>query len=467
MPFNKIFSSLTLKVFLGFWIIALSAMFITRWISLQFIDFDRVSAITSFQQQRIDKISTRINGLSKKPKINIINLIANKDRRLPKEVWLKSRANNNIITNSRHKPPEVFNAIKEQKFTQAVVTNLRGYELIGPIRVDFQQQQFNLFIGKPTRPKDIAGVLHGMPIWLRVVTVISVTGGLTWLLSWYLIGPLNKLTQASHRFGSGDLTVRLPEFNQRNDEVGRLGQAFNGMAEHLESSIGAQQRLLGDVSHELRSPLTRLQLALSLANKVDGKPKELAKYFDRFKIEINRLDDMIAQALQLSRIENQLQQMNLQPVNLNELISNIIDDAEYVLKEKLLTVNFDNPVSISITADAQLLASAIENLFNNAIRYSPQSANIDISLNLTQGIVIFSISDQGRGVATEQLQKIFKPFYRTVQARDRESGGTGLGLAIANRAVESHKGRIFAQAANTNNKYSGLKVTIELPYPNS
>ncbi|WOH36662.1 ATP-binding protein [Thalassotalea fonticola] len=467
MGFKKLFSSLTLKVFLGFWIIALSAMFITRWISLQFIDLDRVSAITPFQQQQIDKTSNRIKALSKKPKLNILRLLANKDRRLPKDIWLKSHTTNKIFTNAKLAKPEVFQAIEQQQFTQAVVTNLRGYELVGPIQVTLEQQQFNLFIGKHNRPKDFVGFIYVMPIWLRVFTILTITGGLTWLLSWYLIRPLNKLTQASHRFGSGDLATRLPEFNQRNDEVGRLGQAFNGMAEHLESSICAQQRLLGDVSHELRSPLTRLQLALSLANKVDNKPEELAKYFDRFKVEIDRLDSMIAQALQLSRIENQLHQINLQPVNINVLISNIINDAEYVLKDKQLTVNFINPEPISVLGDQQLLSSAIENLFNNAIRYSPKSTSIEISLIIKQDIVIFTISDQGKGVPEEQLENIFKPFYRTAQARDRVSGGTGLGLAIASRAVDTHNGKIFAQAASENDEFPGLKVTIKLPYPSS
>ncbi|WNC68429.1 ATP-binding protein [Thalassotalea nanhaiensis] len=465
MSFKKVFSSLTLKVFLGFWIIALSAMFITRWISIQFIEFDRVSAITPTQQQQIDKISSRVEGLSKRSNINIINLINEKDRRMPKEVWLKSRANNKIFTNSRYARPDVFEAIAKQKFTQAVVTNIRGYELIGPIQITQRRQQFNLFIGKLHRPKDIAGFLHGMPIWLRVFTMIFVTGGLIWLLSWYLIRPLKKLTQASHRFGGGDLTVRLPEFNQRNDEIGNLGQAFNDMAEHLESSIGAQQRLLGDVSHELRSPLTRLQLALSLANKVENKPEELTKYFDRFKIEINRLDEMIAQALQLSRIENQLQQINLQQMCLTDLVEQLIIDIELPLKQKQISLNFKCDKRYHITADVNQLTSAIENIINNAIRYSPESSIIEVVLTAKANLIILTISDQGRGVPINQLEQIFTPFYRTAQARDRVSGGTGLGLAIASKAILAHHGKIYAQAATANEDYPGLKVTIELPYP--
>ncbi|WNC72567.1 ATP-binding protein [Thalassotalea psychrophila] len=464
---SKIFSSLTLKVFLGFWIIALAAMFITRWISIQFIEFDRVSAITPLQQQQIEKVSKRIESIAKKNKTNITKLIADKDRRLPKDVWLKSITNNKIFNNSRFSRPDVNLAIEQQKFTQAVVTNLRGYELIGPIPVIINQNQFNLFIGKLNRPKDIAGFLHGMPIWLRVFTVLLVTGGLIWLLSWYLIRPLKQLTQASHRFGAGDLSVRLPEFNQREDEIGRLGQAFNGMAEHLESSIGAQQRLLGDVSHELRSPLTRLQLALSLASKVDNKPEELTKYFDRFKIEINRLDEMIAQALQLSRIENQLQQINLQQLCLTDLLEQLIIDVDLPLKQKQLSIKFNCKQRYNIVADATQLASAIENIINNAIRYSPENSVIEILLTTENNNVILTISDQGRGVPSNQLEQIFTPFYRTAQARDRVSGGTGLGLAIASKAILAHHGKIFAQTASSNKEFPGLKVTIELPYPSN
>ncbi|OUS23421.1 hypothetical protein A9Q98_15175 [Thalassotalea sp. 42_200_T64] len=464
MPLRSVFSSLTLKVFLGFWIIAISAILVTRWVSLQFTEFNQVTALNENQQQQLTKTVSRINSLAKRQPGNVLRLIADKDRRLSRGIWLKSRANGKIITNSKYPHPEVLDNINAQKFTQPVALHLFGYQLIGPITITLNNRQYQLFTGKPVRPKDFAGMLKQMPFWLRIFTGLLVTALLSWLLSWYLIRPLKKLTRASEQFGSGDLSTRVPEFDHRFDEVGQLGQAFNSMAERLHASIAAQQRLLGDVSHELRSPLTRLQLALSLANKVEHKPVELEKYFQRFNIEIQRLDEMIAQALQLSRLENQLQQTHLQPVNFNELISNMIDDAEYVLKEKQVTVTFTNPTTINITADAQLLASAIENLFNNAIRFSPASAQIDISLALQNNTIVFSICDQGKGVAAEQLQKIFKPFYRTAQARDRVSGGTGLGLAIASRAVESHHGKIYAQAATADIENPGLKVTIELPY---
>lgn len=464
MHIRRIFSSLNIKLFLGFWVIAITAITITRFVSIQFAEFNQGSELSKPQQKILANALQRVNSNSSKFKGNITQFIDRKNRRIPRGIWLQSRKTGEIFTNSNNRIPQVIDRLEKQAFTAPVVLQLGSYLLIGPQSILIKGEQYHLFIGKDWPRKNFAGLVQEMPFWVRVLTILIVTGGLCWLLSWYLVSPMKRLTKASHNFGAGNFSTRVPELEHREDEVGQLGQAFNSMASHLQTTITAQQRLLGDVSHELRSPLTRLHLALSLAQKVDNKPPELEKYLNRCSMEIDRLDAMIAQALQLSRLENQLQKMVTQRLDLTALVHQVIDAAELLLNTKSLQVKADLTSPIFINGDHQLLNSAFENLLNNAIRYSPENGQIDIQLSHDDNVIHFKIQDQGKGVDPAQLEKIFQPFYRTAEARDRVSGGTGLGLAITSKAIESHKGRIYAKAAHPNANNQGLQVNIELPY---
>ena len=230
------------------------------------------------------------------------------------------------------------------------------------------------------------------------------------------------------------------------------------MAEQLENNISAHQRLLGDVSHELRSPLTRLQLAIALTEKNKGNEIEQQKHLMRCETEIDRLEEMIADVLTLSRLEHHQKNYAPEEVNINKLVEYVIDDCQYLANSKDISISFEGNINKILFADSKLLASAISNIINNAVKYSPSNDVVFVSLIQDNNLITLSITDNGPGVPDETLGKLFKPFYRVADGRERNSGGTGLGLAIAQQAIVLHGGKIVAE-----NISGGFKVTITVP----
>ncbi|MDG1734182.1 MAG: ATP-binding protein [Thalassotalea sp.] len=460
---KAIFSSLKVKIFLGFWIIAIITMSVTQWVTEQYNEQEKIVEITLKEQLRLQSTAKRLTRNFAKEKNKPIDAVLLRSRNLPRGIWLKKPSNGKIHSNTAQMPFRIYRTLRELKFSHAVDITIPGYNLVGPQEVVIRDQTYHLFIGKIIQRKDIPRFLQQMPDELRILMVVVITGMLCWILSWYLIRPLKQLTSATKLIGKGELATRLPEFEKRFDEVGQLGQALNGMADKLEHSIAAQQRLLGDISHELRSPLTRMQLSLSMIEKVEHNNPELDKYITRFANETSRLDSMISQALQLSRLENQLQQMHKSAFNLSALVESLIDDAQFVGNEKNISIKATVAENIKFYGDHQLISSAIENIINNALRYSPNDSQIKVSLKLKGQLIVINISDQGPGVDVKYIKDIFKPFFRTSEARDRISGGTGLGLAIASRAINCHQGNIYAKLATSNNENPGLCVIMTLP----
>ncbi|TRX57917.1 ATP-binding protein [Thalassomonas sp. M1454] len=457
------FSSLKVKIFLGFWIIAIITMSITQWVTEQYNENEKIIEITKADQLHLQLTAKKLVRNFSKEKLRPIDGVLIRSRNIPRGIWLKDPKTNRLHSNTAQLPFRIPRTIKELEFSHAVDITIPGYNLIGPQEVVIRDKTYHLFIGKIIQRKDIPQFLQQMPDGLRVFMVLVITGMLCWVLSWYLIRPLKKLTSATKLIGKGELATRLPEFENRFDEVGQLGQALNGMADKLEHSIAAQQRLLGDISHELRSPLTRMQLSLSMIEKVQHNNPTLDKYIVRVATETSRLDNMISQALQLSRLESQLQQMHNSTFNLSSLLESLIDDAQFVGNEKSISIKADIIENIKFFGDHQLLSSAIENILNNALRYSINDSQISVSLKLKNHKIRIIICDQGPGVDVKYIKDIFKPFFRTSEARDRISGGTGLGLAIASRAIHCHQGHIYAKLATTSNENPGLCVIMTLP----
>ena len=264
----------------------------------------------------------------------------------------------------------------------------------------------------------------------------------------------------------------MPISSQRNDEIGQLARSFNEMASQLQQHQSAQQRLLGDVSHELRSPMTRLQMALGLAQQETTTTQAREQYLQRCQIEVDRLDQMVADVLSLSRLENTLQTIQSEKINLCSLLANIISDEQFVADEKSIKICFIPPKDIFFNGDSTLLISAISNILSNAVKYSPENSNINVELAKADHHISLIIDDAGQGVPEQALSQLFNPFYRVNLARDRNTGGTGLGLAIAKQAILAHKGKVTARnkiaknsAFNEQNSNSvvGLSVIIELP----
>ncbi len=299
-------------------------------------------------------------------------------------------------------------------------------------------------------------------------TLLLLGGGLffCYWLTRHLTRPIRELQRAALRLGSGDLTARAPlSVEKRHDEIGSLGHTFNTMALRLDHLLSNQRRLLRDISHELRSPLARLSVALEIGRK-EASP-EMTRILDRIEKESLRMDQMVGELLALSRMEAEAAEGFKEMFSLSEMLLNLEEDASFEAHGRGIRVNLQMPEKeFYLSGFPRLLASAVENVVRNALRHSPEGGEIFLELRReekaypgeTPGAVIF-VKDQGAGVPEEELLRLFTPFYRVDSARTRESGGAGLGLAIAERAVHLHGGTITAW----NETPSGLGVEIRLP----
>jgi two-component system sensor histidine kinase CpxA len=283
------------------------------------------------------------------------------------------------------------------------------------------------------------------------------------ILSRYLTFPLERLRRATQHIAAGDLTQRVaPSMGRRRDEIADLAGAFDKMAERLEKVFIAQRQLLSDASHELRSPLARLQVALGLARQRSNGQAD--KELDRIELEIERLNELIGQLLELSRLEAGVDAAHIEQVDIRELLEELINDAQLEADSKGCQVRLGESFPAIVKANAILLHSAIENVVRNAIKYTKRDTAVEISMLEDAGnpdSIIIQIRDHGPGVPEEMLSHILEPFVRVEEARDRLSGGHGLGLAIADRAVRLYGGDIVAR----NEPDGGLSILIRLHSP--
>lgn len=292
--------------------------------------------------------------------------------------------------------------------------------------------------------------------YMRLAGLLLTGVVLCWLLALYLTSPIRKLREATNKFAGGDLTTRVAEkVGRRRDEISDLARDFDSMAERIESLVMSQQRLNRDISHELRSPLARLNVALEMARQ--RATPETMPQLTRIENESFRLNEMISRLLTLSKLETGSQDFDRHELNLKGLVEQIASDADFEAKARNRSVRVVRADDCRVIGSENLLHSAIENILRNAVRYTKEGTAVDVSLSNGNGRAVITIADQGEGVPETELKNLFKPFYRVEEARDRGSGGTGLGLAIAEQAVKLHKGTISAK-----NTEDGLEVEIVL-----
>ena len=289
--------------------------------------------------------------------------------------------------------------------------------------------------------------LQPVHLWVLILAVL-----LCYALAYHLTAPLRRLQKAVDHFGRGDLDARAEEI--RHDELGDLAGAFNRMADRIQTLLAAERRLLLDVSHELRSPLARLSVAVELARsgETSGLP------LDRIQKEADRLNALISQMLEVTRLEGDPAQRKLAPVQLDELIGGLVDDCSIEARARGCSLTLEHPAHVAIDGDSELLRRAIENVMRNAIRHAPRDSKVEVELSNGDGHARVRVRDYGPGVPENALPRLFDPFYRVDSDRSRGSGGVGLGLSIARRAVELHQGSLRAS-----NAAPGLLVEIDLP----
>ena len=281
-------------------------------------------------------------------------------------------------------------------------------------------------------------------------------GVFSFFLARYLLQPIRKISSAAQALGRGDLGARAgPRLGRRRDEAGELVRQFDRMADRIALLIQAQQRFIGDVSHEIKSPLARISMALGLARREAGP--QAAPRFDRIEREIETISQLITELLTLSSLQSGEAKGRFVPVDLSDLIEVVIADAAFERPDRAVRLFAPGP-PVMVAGDAVLLRRAVENVLRNALFYTP--AGTEVSVSIEAGVEThIVIRDQGPGVPDAALAHLFDPFYRVDEARARNTGGIGIGLAICERAIRLHGGSVSAQ----NQTPSGLAVRMTLP----
>mgnify|MGYP001326933751 FL=1 len=326
-------------------------------------------------------------------------------------------------------------------------------ELVGPFSVRDGEDNYQLYLIRPANSpqSDFINLMFDRPLLLLIVTMLISAPLLLWL-AWSLAKPARKLKNAADDVARGNLKQH-PELEAGPQEFLATGASFNQMVSALERMMTAQQRLISDISHELRTPLTRLQLATALMRRRHGEGHELA----RIETEAQRLDSMINDLLVLSRGQ-QKSELVRERLLANELWADVLDDASFEAEQMGKQLEITSPPGPwTLYGNAGALDSALENIVRNALRYSNTHIAVAFSAD-NQGITIV-VDDDGPGVSAEDREQIFRPFYRTDEARDRASGGTGLGLAIVEAAVNQHRGWVKAE----DSPLGGLRLGLWLP----
>ena len=364
--------------------------------------------------------------------------------------WLESRGQNRLLRSSPEwRPRRLDNNNRRNRglprrggleFTQSVTTT--NNELLSVV----------------IRSRHNLRNLMPLPAWREPARIAAIILGIllaSLAISYFIVKPIRSLRKTTLSLGQHDLSARVePSVAERNDAIGELGRDFNRMAQRLDDSYKSQHQLLRDVSHELRSPLARIQVASLLAEQKTGESNELK----RIDQETVRLDGLIETILRLSRL-NDLPSLKLEPLDINPLIDEIVRDAHYEYQKtgKKIEVNWGQLPKIN--ADFENLSSALENILRNAMYYTQDPSVVTITAHAKERILELSIHDQGPGVPEADLQRLFEPFFRSDTSRNEKTGSNGVGLAITQRIIELHKGKVWA----INSPKGGLTVRVQLP----
>jgi two-component system sensor histidine kinase CpxA len=337
-------------------------------------------------------------------------------------------------------------------------------------------KRYTLVLEMPPGPRVFFGP-HDIP-GLGIAIAVITSGLMCYLLAWSMTSPVTRLRKAAQSLAAGDLSARTgAPAGGRRDELTELMRDFDRMAERIEGLVDSQSRLLKDVSHELRSPLARLSVALGLARQraasevgPEAAP-ELELALNRIELEADRLNQLIQRLLTISRLESGTDGLHKTTFSLRELVEQVAHDAEYETPGRgcRVTIPGNMPANAAdvflVEGDPDLLRSAMENVVRNATRYTAEGTTVEVRLERQQATkgeeeeIIVRVLDSGPGVPDEALPKIFEPFYRLDHARNQQTGGAGLGLSIADRAIRLHRGQLRA----SNRKEGGLEVEIRIP----
>lgn len=279
------------------------------------------------------------------------------------------------------------------------------------------------------------------PFWLPILATVLISTLFGGFMAWYVSHPIRTLRWALQRVAAGQLDTRVQALmGRRRDELAELGADFDRMAQRMQLLVGAQLRLLHDVSHELRSPLARMQAAIGVARQ---QPERVLAMQERVERESIRLDTLVGELLTLARLETDAPQTTREQVDVVELLASVCDDARFEARAAKRDLVFTTNGGYVAEVRSELLCRAFENVIRNAVKFTREGTVVSVVAEATSSGLVVTVSDQGPGVPQEAHVQMFEPFQRV---GDAGVEGFGLGLTIAKRAIESHGGRIEAHA---------------------
>jgi two-component system sensor histidine kinase CpxA len=445
--------SLFLRIFLSFWVATLLVLSTTA--AVAWYRFERDKNAYPNIRQLASEASNRllVGGMHE-----LFDWIDEVEGRYPgRHIYVVKPDGHDIL--DRPLPPtyrSYANRLKDAGFfgRDPPPTGRDDPLLLTPLFTDRDGTVYTLMIG-PSWP--LSPLLSSDVRLVVLAFALFISGLVCWWLAHYVSKPLERLQSSARSLAAGNLEARVgEEFSSRRDELGVLARDFDTMADHIRTLIASKEDLLRAMSHELRSPLARLRVASGLARRPQA---DIVKQLDRIELEAERLDTLIGQMLQLSQLRAAKPTLPLEPIDLTSLLSEVVEDARLEANAAEKNVDWTAGESLWLNGDHDLMRSAIENVLRNAVRFTEPGSAVVVSLHREHREALIVIEDHGPGVPEAELARIFEPFYRVAESRDRDSGGTGLGLAITARIVGLYNGEVRAQNAAA----GGLRVEIRLP----
>jgi two-component system sensor histidine kinase CpxA len=439
--------SLALKIFLGFWAIHALIFLVLALLPdpnanrrlLDRVQNDGTLAATLYERRDAGVCSDFLAGVERSESAHVV---------------LYSAALGPICRSSATSDEGLDRPVLSDAGRGGVVKTVSGREVCAMTVVGPSGRAYRIaFIATSHRPLD--PWKPGLPVDF-LVTAVLVSGVVCLLLARYLAAPLHRMREATHRLKAGDLGARAG-FANRKDEIGDVVRDFDVMADRIQSLVQGQKQLLSDISHELRSPLARLGVALELARRTAGPRAE--GHLARIDTEAGRMNDLIGRLLALGRDEQAESSARMVTFDLVDIVRQVAEDAQYEAGRAGRRVELSGEPHAPVYGDPVLAAGAIDNVVRNAIRYTSPDSPVQIRIASSAKSAQVVVRDHGPGVPDTELDRIFLPFYRMDASRDRGSGGIGLGLSIARRSVAVMGGAISAANADG----GGLQVTISLP----
>lgn len=448
--------SLYWKIFLSFWLATILIIITTAWVTSEiaqkssipareqvFMDSYANAAVATFESGQYSALKKWLEQTGESKKVMLYLLCSTGE----------------IIGN--HPPPTEIKRIASDLANEELdVGMLKFGNLIISHEILSTSGKAYRLAAVSEKPLSHLVIIPWAGLTIRLTIAIVISGLICYLLSIYLTQPLRSLGIAAKSIATGKLSTRVGRIKgHHRDEIAELSKEFDRMAEQLEALIHSRERLLQDISHELRSPLARLRIALELGR---DKVRGLADVeFSRMEMECLRLNRLIGEILEFERLDKSAEDLDRKDINLTQLLQRICEDANYEFSRDKPGIVMSPAPACHLMLDERLIHRAVENIVRNALRYSPDNEPVLLSITCDNPdkFACVTISDRGPGVPQEQLEKIFNPFYRVDPSREKKTGGYGLGLSIAEKAIQRHGGRIVA----ANRDGGGLMVCIYLP----